>query len=228
MNRFAFLMIYLLLITTTGFSQTDISIKIGATPWHINHDFDDLTKPYSLSYTTGLNIEQAIPNSGIAFQTGIEYTYSQPGTNYIDRTDNENLLAVLYQQSINERYINRTHHEFVVPLMFVLYANDMRIGLGGSYRRYQFGDFDFSGILNAEEDYGLNASVGARFSKRVAFSIGYYYGLKPFVNLTVLPDSGVEGPQLNGTMQQISVSLSFSLFNKLTHNRYYLSPLPVQ
>ena len=217
------IIIFLLFLGQVGVAQCDFSLKLEASPWQIMHNFEDLSQPFSLGYTTGLNFEKVIAKSSVAVLTGIEYSYAPQGNGYVDLTDEQNLLAVIYEQELNDRYIAHPHHQLSFPIMLLFYLNELRLGVGAAYSRYIFGDFNLTATDKQYADYGLRIQAGARLSKRVSFSIGYYYGLSEIVSLSAFPVSGEEGASLSGNMQQFSIGISFSILNSLTDQRYYLS-----
>lgn len=213
------------IISVPSFSQIGINLKLGASPWHLVDNIDQLSNPISLAYTGGINIETVFPNSSIGFLSGVDYTYSQPGTNYVDLSDQENILAMIYEDQINKHYIGVTHHEISVPVMMVFYHNGLRSGIGASYSKYFFEDVEIKGTYNTLNDFGLVAMTGARLSKRMILAFGYYYGLKKVVELSPSGLEGVDNPiALKANMQQIRVQLCISLFNNLKDSRYFLAP----
>lgn len=213
----------LILLVLQSYSQTGISLKLGASPWHFVDQFDDLSSPISLGYSGGLNVEQILFNSNVGISSGIEYLYAKPGVKYVDLSDQENALAVIYEKGMNDKFINVVHHEVTVPLLFVFYNNGFRTGIGASISRYYFENTSQSPKFNIFNDYGLTANLGARLSKRLIFSIGYYYGLKKVVNLSALVDQNSGGAPLVANMQQLKISLGFSLFNNYSNPKYFIT-----
>lgn len=204
------------------FSQTGVSLKFGTSPWHLVHQFKDLSSPISLSYSGGLNVEHVLFNS-VGIATGIDYAYAKPGTKYVDLSDQQNLMAVLFEEQINQRYIEVVHHEISVPFLFVFYHNGFRTGIGASYHKYLF-DNNLSGDKYERlSDYGLNFCTGARLSKRIILSMGYYYGLNKMLDLNAVSESGAETANLSGNMQQLQVHLAISLFNNFNDAKFFLS-----
>ena len=216
-------LILFLLLSLFGLAQSDFNLKLEASAWKINHNFEDLSNPFSLAYTTGLNFEQVIAKSKFAVLTGVEYTYAPKGNHYVDLSDEQNLLAVIYDQEFNKRFIALVHHRLSVPLLLICYVSDFRLGIGASYSRYIFGEFNQHNTDQQFSDYGLRAQFGARLSKHIMFSVGYYYGLNRFANLSVFPSSEVDIPSISGNMQQISIGIRYSIRNTMSDQKYYLS-----
>ena len=214
------LFLLLIILTTQTFAQTGVSLKLGVTPWHFVHDFDDLSSPMSLEYSGGINVEQVLFNSSVGVMTGIGYAYSPPGMKYKDLTDQQNPVAVIYEEEINKKYIQVTHHEVTIPLLFVFYNNGFRTGIGGYYSQYFFANNLNDNKYEQLSDYGLKACTGARISKRVIFTIGYYYGLKQSLQISRIPQRS----PLSGNMQKLEVHLAISLFNNLNDSKYFLVP----
>ena len=218
MFRKGFVFLFILL-ASQSYSQVGVSLKLGASPWHFTDHFDDLSNPISLAYSGGIDVEKVLGNSFVGVMTGIHYSYSPPGTHYTDLTDQQNPVAMLYEEVVNKRYIEVVHHELTVPFMFVFYHNGLRTGLGASYSRYRFNN---ALSLNGPEtlyDYGLRACTGTRLSKRMIFTIGYYYGLKDMILLNTIPES----PPYKANMQQLNVCLAISLFNSFNDQKYFVT-----
>lgn len=212
-----------ILLATQCYSQTGVSFSLGVGAWHFVDKFDDLSNPVSLEYTGGINVEKVLGKSSVGVMTGLHYAYSPPGTKYTDLTDQQNELAVIFEQEINERYINVVHHELCLPLMLIFYHNGLRTGVGASVRQYMFDNKMNGNSFERFTDYGLNACTGARLSKRVIFTIGYYYGLKKVINLSATPVAGVETASIKSNMQQLQVHLSISLFNNFDNQKYFVT-----
>ncbi len=207
------------------FAQTDIGLKLGVSPWNINHQNKSISKPISLSYTGGLAFEQILNKSPFGVYSAIDYSYSPAGTSYIDLTDERDLMAGVIVRQINERYVNVAHHEIAVPLMFVYYYNALRTGIGVEYNRYYFPEPSTENKYLVYNDWGFRFVAGTRFSKYVAFSLGYYYGMKKTFQLVTSSDSG-KSSLFSGNMQQIEASLTFSLFNSMDRESgYMMQPL---
>jgi hypothetical protein len=224
MIRIGFLLL-LMVCCQFVFSQTDVGIKVGVAPWNINHQNKSISKPISLNYSAGLAFEQIVNKSPFGVYTGIEYSYCRMGTPYIDLTDERDLMAGVIVAQVNERFINVAHQEIAVPLLFVFYYNALRTGVGVEYNRYFFPEPSSANNYLDYNDWGLRFVTGTRFSKYVAFSIGYYYGMnKPF-QLVTASESG-KSPLFSGNMQQIEASLTFSLFNTMERESgYMIQPL---
>ncbi|MDA3927961.1 MAG: hypothetical protein PF541_03325 [Prolixibacteraceae bacterium] len=216
------LLLFLLFFTSFGYSQTGINLHLGTSPWHIVHNFDDISRPMSLAYSGGLQFEQSLASNGFGIVTGIEYTYSQPGTSYADLTDKLNLLAVVYEEKINKDFINSMHHELTVPVMFVFYHGGLRTSIGASYSRYFFEEKGSPRIYRGVDDFGLRAMTGARISKRIIFSFGYYYGLNQILAYHAPVSDDFIGVPIKGNMQQFKICIGISLFNKMDNDIYYL------
>ncbi|MFA9389097.1 MAG: hypothetical protein ACERKD_04790 [Prolixibacteraceae bacterium] len=217
------LFLFLILLASHSFSQTGLSLKFGATAWRFTHNFEDISTPMSLAYSGGLNLEQVLFNSSVGVMTGVDYLYAKPGLKYTDLSGQKNLLAVIYEKELNERYVQIVHHEITVPFMFVFYHNGLRTGVGASYSWYLFDNKMNGDGFEQLNDYGLVACTGARLSKRMIFSIGYYYGLKNVIGLSALPEMGDEA-LLSGNVQQLKVHLAISLFNNLKDSKYFIAP----
>lgn len=216
---------FLLFFSLGTMAQSDLSLKLEVAPWQLRHDFAQISHPFSLGYTVGLNFEKVIAKSNFAILTGLEYDYAPKGNKYVDLTDKQNLLAVIYEQEFNQRFIGLPHHQLAVPIMLICYFNDLRVGAGISFNRYYFGQLETANINQLIRDYGVKAQFGSRMSKHVTFSISYYYGLNSFATLSAFPDSSDEASSISGNMQQFSVGLKFSIFNNLKDQKYYLSGL---
>ncbi|MBN2805300.1 MAG: hypothetical protein JXR22_01460 [Prolixibacteraceae bacterium] len=218
------LLIFLLLIAGyTSHAQFGLNFKAGVAPWHFSDQFNDLSNPISLGYSAGLNVEQVLFRSSVGLVSGLEYLYSPPGIKYTDMSDQENILAVIYESEVNQHFIQVSHHEFSIPLQLVFYHNGLRTGIGASYSRYFFEKSDRPGEFNSYDDYGLVACTGARLTKRLIFSVGYYYGLKDIIDLNAVPANADEAGKLQANMQQFRIHLAFSLFNNLRDSKYFIS-----
>lgn len=159
------------------FAQTDIGIKLGASPWNINHDNKLISKPVSVASNGALLFEQVLFKRPVALLTGFEYTYAPQGNEYIDLSDKQDIVAGIVTDQFNSRYLKVVHHEISVPLMFVFYHKPLRTGIGIELNHYYFPK-KVTGNFSQFNDYGLKLFTGARFSRTVSFSIGYFYGLK--------------------------------------------------
>lgn len=212
------LVVLLMFFASQCFSQTGLNLKLGASAWHFVSEFEDLSNPMSLAYSGGLNLEQVLVRSRVGIMTGLEYQYANSGTNYIDLSDQKNLAAVIYQKKFNERYINVAHHEISIPFMFVFYHNGFRSGAGASYTRYLFNNQVNENGPEQLNGYGLNFCTGARLSKRILFSIGYYYGLNKVINVQFIP----ERDPFQANMQQITFHIAYSLFNNFEQDKYFI------
>lgn len=217
------LLFFFIFMSSLSYSQTDLSFKLGVSPWHFADQFDDLSNPISLGYSGGINVERILSKNSVGIMTGIEYMYAKPGTKYTDLSDQENFLAVVYEREVNQHFVGVTHHEFTVPLQFIFYHNGLRTGIGASYSRYFFENSSGLTKYRVFNDYGLNVFTGARLSNRLIFSIGYYYGLKNIIQLNALPSDYVEEKALNAKMQQIRINLSISLFNTIKESQYFIT-----
>jgi hypothetical protein len=215
--------IFLIIAGFTSQAQFGLSLKAGVSPWHFTDKFDDLSNPISLGYSTGFNVEQILFKSSVGLVSGIEYLYAPPGVKYTDLSDQENILAVIYEREMNQHFVQVTHHEFSIPLQLVFYHNGLRTGVGASYSRYFFEKSGSQGEFNIYDDYGITAFTGARLSKRFIFSIGYYYGLKDIINLNAVPANTEMGGKLQANMQQIRIHLAISLFNNFRDSKYFIS-----
>jgi len=205
------------------YSQTDLSVNFGVSPWHFVDQFDDLSNPISLGFSGGINVEQILFKRSVGIMTGVEYMHAKPGTKYTDLSDKENFLAEVYEMEVNQNFIGVKHHEFTVPLHFVFYHNGLRTGIGASYSHYFFENSSKLTKYRIYNDYGLTAFTGARLSKRLIFSIGYYYGLKNIIQLNANPSVHDVEKNLNAKMQQIKIHLSFSMFNNMTDSQYFIT-----
>lgn len=219
--RKGFVLLFIVLASHC-YSQTGVSFSLGAAPWHFVDKFDDLSNPMSLSYTGGINVERVLKNSSVGVMAGLHYAYSPPGTHYADLTDQQNTLAVIFEKEVNERYIDVVHHEICLPVMFIIYHNGLRTGIGASARQYFFNNNLNGNSFERINDFGLNACTGARLSKRVIFSIGYYYGLKKVLDLSAAPEPNAATTSIKGNMQQLQVHLSISLFNNFDNQKYFV------
>lgn len=222
MNLKQGLFIVFSLFSISSFSQSDLYLKLEVNTWQYKHDYKNLSNPYSLAYTSGLNFEKVINKSLFAIYSGIDYTYSPKGVNYIDLTDKQDPFAIIFEEVLKERFIGIPHHEFKVPFMFIFYLNEIRTGIGVSYSKIFYGKQSFTNISNQYTDYGLNATIGARLSRFITFSMGYYYGLNNVVKITA---SEIEKVELHGKIQRLNFCLSFSIFNSIKEDRYYLSTI---
>jgi hypothetical protein len=220
------LIVLFLILNFQGFSQSDLQVSFGTSSWRFAHQFNDLSSPFQLSYWGGLNYERVIQNSSVALFTGINYRYSPPGTAIVDLTDEENLLAVIYEKEINENFVEVVHHEIAVPLQMVFYHNGFRTAFGAEYKRYWFPYSTSSIVEKGYNDIGLRVLTGARFSKRISFSIGYYYGLRNVIELRAIPNNGSAGAVFSSKVQQLDVQFNISLFKGMDGERYYLSYKP--
>jgi hypothetical protein len=220
MRRLGVILLFLLCYTF-AFAQTDVGLTMGISPWNITHKNLSVSKPISLSYSGGLTLEQILFESQIGFLTGIEYSYCPKGVSYLDLTDQQDIWAGVVASKLNERYIDVAHHELAVPIMMVFYYNAIRSGLGVEFNKYYFPDARQNNKLVGYNDWGLRCFTGTRFSKFVALKIGYYYGLNKVFQFNYTPGSG-KATYFTGTMQQLEVSLTFSLFNNMGKDSGYM------
>lgn len=223
MIRKGFLLLILSIVGITSNAQFGLNIKAGVAPWHFTDQFTDLSNPISMGYSAGINVEQVLFKSSVGLSSGLEYFYAPPGIQYTDLSDQQNLLAVIYEREVNEHFVKVQHHEFSIPLMVVFYHNGLRTGVGASYSRYYFEQSNKPGNYNIYDDYGLTACTGARLSRRIIFSIGYYYGLKDVINLNAIPSNTDQGAKLQANMQQIRIHLGISLFNNFKEQKYFVT-----
>lgn len=222
MKKHIFL-ISLIFIGSVVYSQVAVDLKLGVSPWRLSHNFDDLSSPVSLGYSGGLNVEYILGGSSVGFLTGIDYLYSQPGTEYIELSDLGNPLAVIYAEKLNRSYIEIDRHEISLPLVATFYHNGLRSGIGGVFSLYLCEDNSKVLGYRSLADYGLTAFTGSRISKRLTLSIGYYYGLNKVLNIDASSEVPDGGQALLGNMQQLKIHLGISLFNNIDNSDYFLS-----
>lgn len=216
----------LVLIAWGSFCQAQVGVDMnfGVAPWRIAHNMEDLSSSVSLGYAGSLTIESFMQDSDAALLTGIEYFLAEPSDNYADLSNEENLMAVAFANTLKQQYFAFNRHEITIPLMYVFYHNNLRSGFGVSYTMMYFEDYSRPILKRVINDFGVRAFTGARLSKRMLFTINYYYGVNKIVVMHA-NETGFEGNEFNltGHMHQVKVTLGISLFNNFDGSRCFLS-----